>query len=69
MSTVGLLTLLWFLVLAAPVKSCGPRSGFKMKNTVPPLPTLKLDENIQGMDVRVRWTSEVSFNLILDKFS
>ena len=62
MSTIGLLCL---LVVAAPARACGPRSGFTIKNMVPPLPTLIIEENIQGMDARVRWTSEVSFTMLL----
>mgnify|MGYP001257796045 CR=1 FL=1 len=62
MSTIGLVCL---LVVAAPARACGPCSGFTIKNMVPPLPTLIIEENIQGMDARVRWTSEVSFTMLL----
>ena len=63
--SIGFWTICWFLFIAVPAKACGPRTGFKIKNMALPLPTLKLDENIQGMDARVIWTSEVSFRLYL----
>ena len=55
--TVGLL---YFLLIAAPATACGTRSGFTIKNKLPPLPNLNLYQNIQGIEARVYWTTEVS---------
>ena len=61
--TIGLLH---FLLIAAPATACGPRSGFTIKNTLPPLPNVQLYNNIKdGMEARVKWTSEVSFNSVV----
>ena len=57
---------LHFILVAAPTTACGPRSGFTIKNTLPPLPNIQLYNNIKdGMEARVKWTSEVSFNSVV----
>ena len=57
---------LYFILVAAPTTACGPRSGFTIKNTLPPLPNIQLYNNIKdGMEARVKWTSEVSFNSVV----
>ena len=61
--TVGLL---YFLLVAAPAIAWGPRSGFTIKNMVPPLPNYLLPANIKGMTATVQWYSdEVFFTLLL----
>jgi len=50
--------LLYFLLIAAPATACGPRTGFTIKNTLPPLPNLQLPQNtFSGIQIRVYWTT------------
>ena len=49
---------LYFLFVAAPATACGPRSGFTIKNMLPPLPNYLLPANIKGMTATVQWYSD-----------
>ena len=50
--------LLYFLLIAAPATAWGPRSGFTIKNMVPPLPNFSLFANMKGMTATVQWYSD-----------